>query len=123
MEADKRQVGGSHYKGHYQHWDFVRDLDLPYLLSQATRYLARHKKKNGLEDVEKLEHYLEKANQEQEKMLSTIDEFVLSAGLDTTEAECLKHICFHRLASALNHARLIKLEYGSATEGYVNQDR
>ncbi len=61
MEANAIQYGGDHYKGSaYQHWDFANDLRLPYLVGVATKYFFRWRKKNGVEDLEKGIHYLEK---------------------------------------------------------------
>lgn len=56
------QVGGSHYKHTtYQHWDFVyRALEGRYLEGNITKYLVRWRNKNGLQDLEKAKHYLEK---------------------------------------------------------------
>lgn len=59
-EANARQVGGTHYAAEYQHWDLVEDIGLGYLECQATRYIARWRKKNGLEDLRKADHYVEK---------------------------------------------------------------
>ena len=60
MEANQRQVGGAHYNSTYQHWDFVLDAKLPYLEGQITKYLSRHRKKNGRQDLEKALHYAHK---------------------------------------------------------------
>ncbi len=60
MSANNRQVGGDHYKGTYQHWDFVVETQMHYLLGCATKYVTRHRKKNGKEDLEKAKHYIEK---------------------------------------------------------------
>ena len=54
------QVGGTHYKTEYEHWDFVLDTDQDYLLGNATKYLARHAKKNGRQDLLKCLHYIKK---------------------------------------------------------------
>lgn len=64
MEANNMQVGGSHYKSNFQHWDFVKLLGLQYLPGQITRYVARWRKKNGLEDLEKAAHYINKLIEE-----------------------------------------------------------
>lgn len=57
-EANKTQVGGNHYRAEIQHWDFILDNFGPgYLIGCATKYLARWRKKNGLEDLEKARHY------------------------------------------------------------------
>lgn len=61
MNANNTQVGGSHYKADYQHWDFVRlCLGGRYLEGNFTKYVARHRKKNGLQDLRKARHYLDK---------------------------------------------------------------
>lgn len=60
--ANDRQVGGDHYrKAEYQHWDWVCDIGLHYLLACATKYVARWRDKNGVEDLKKAVHYLDKA--------------------------------------------------------------
>lgn len=61
MEANDYQIGGKHYVGKYQHWDFVTDVQMPYLLGCATKYLARWFKKNGLQDLQKAQHYVTKS--------------------------------------------------------------
>ena len=61
MSINDNQVGGSHYKeSKIQHWDFVWDNDLDYFQGQITKYVTRWKKKNGLEDLRKAEHFLQK---------------------------------------------------------------
>lgn len=64
--VDAIQIGGSHYKGTpYQHWDFVlRALQGRYLEGNITKYLTRHRSKNGLQDLQKARHYLSKLMQE-----------------------------------------------------------
>ena len=54
------QIGGDHYKGPYEHWDFVIDLKLIYFNACATKYICRWRKKNGVDDLKKAKHYLEK---------------------------------------------------------------
>ncbi len=61
MNPNEKQVAGSHYAGAYQHWDFVRlALQGRYLEGCATKYISRWRKKNGLQDLEKACHYVEK---------------------------------------------------------------
>lgn len=60
MTANERQVGGNHYRSTIQHWDFVTYHGIGYLEGCLTKYISRHHKKNGLQDLEKAEHYLEK---------------------------------------------------------------
>ncbi len=54
------QVGGDHYKSEYQHWDWAVDVGLGPLEYGATRYICRHWKKNGVEDLQKAQHFIEK---------------------------------------------------------------
>lgn len=60
MKANDKQHGGSHYKDKIQVWDFVSQNDIPYLEGNVIKYVARHKRKNGIEDLHKAKHYLEK---------------------------------------------------------------
>jgi hypothetical protein len=62
-DPNSRQVGGDHYSGEYQHWDFATDLRMRHLEGAATKYLARAGNKAGEprdKDLEKALHYLEK---------------------------------------------------------------
>jgi hypothetical protein len=59
--ANKIQIGGEHYKVlGFEHWDFVVAYDLNYFEGQITKYVARCRKKGGLQDLEKAAHFLQK---------------------------------------------------------------
>lgn len=62
--ANNRQVGGDHYKartsGEEEHWDRVNRLQLDYFQGQITKYVERWKLKNGIEDLRKAQHFLQK---------------------------------------------------------------
>jgi hypothetical protein len=61
--ANARQVAGEHYQqpeGVPQHWDLVDMYQWDYFQGQVTKYLMRWKLKNGIEDLEKARHYLDK---------------------------------------------------------------
>lgn len=58
--ANDMQIGGQHYNAEYQHWDWVVDVRLPYHPARATAYIARWRKKNGLQDLQKGLHFVEK---------------------------------------------------------------
>ena len=61
MTANEIQIGGEHYRhSDYQHWDWAWDSGLDSFQYPITKYVARHKRKNGVEDLEKAEHYLTK---------------------------------------------------------------
>lgn len=59
--ATEKQVGGDHYKSPsgLQPIDVIDAWGLDFYEGSALKYLARHRKKNGREDVEKAIHYLE----------------------------------------------------------------
>lgn len=59
------QVGGEHYKGvDFQPWDWARNVSgtqgLGYYEVSAISYIARFRKKGGIEDLEKVLHYIDK---------------------------------------------------------------
>lgn len=54
------QVGGTHYQSKYQHWDWCADTAIGYLEGNATKYLARWRKKGGKQDLEKALSYVKK---------------------------------------------------------------
>jgi hypothetical protein len=63
--ANSRQVGGRHYyetdaASGMQHWDWVSEQKMDYFQGQITKYVWRWKKKGGLQDLQKAQHYLEK---------------------------------------------------------------
>jgi len=61
MTADDKQVGGNHYKGDaIQPWNFITSNNLGYLEGCIIKYVSRYKDKNGIEDLKKAAHYLEK---------------------------------------------------------------
>lgn len=53
------QVGGSHYQMPIQPIEFIVKNDIPYREGNAIKYICRHKKKNGKQDIEKAIHYLQ----------------------------------------------------------------
>lgn len=59
--ANARQVGGLHYKDKgIQPWDYIISNNLGYLEGNVVKYVSRWKDKNGLEDLQKARHYLDK---------------------------------------------------------------
>lgn len=59
--ANDTQVAGNHYK-QFKHetWDVILDWGLGYLDGNAVKYLSRWRHKNGLEDLKKARHYIDK---------------------------------------------------------------
>ena len=61
QKADSVQVGGDHYKKQpIQPWDFIIANNLGFLEGNVIKYVTRYKSKNGLEDLKKAQHYLQK---------------------------------------------------------------
>ena len=64
--ANDRQEGGTHYAKPIQHWDYVIAQGLGYFEGQITKYVSRWRDKNGLEDLKKARHFLDKLIEEVE---------------------------------------------------------
>jgi len=61
MTANDDQIGGDHYKVcKYEPWDVIADWKLGYLDGNAVKYLSRWRRKNGVEDLLKARHYIDK---------------------------------------------------------------
>lgn len=58
--ANQTQVGGTHYQNPFPHWDLAHELDLGYFEGQISKYITRHRFKNGLEDAQKALHFCNK---------------------------------------------------------------
>ena len=73
MSANEYQVGGDHYASKdVQPWDAMESWMTPeafsgYLLGNCIKYLARYREKNGVQDLEKCQHYLAKLIEIEEK--------------------------------------------------------
>lgn len=61
MSANDRQEGGEHYQQlSIQPWDYIVSNNLGFLEGNVVKYVTRWKTKNGLEDLKKARHYLDK---------------------------------------------------------------
>tara|TARA_Y100001973_G_C5201900_1_gene338462 strand:- start:1489 stop:1710 length:222 start_codon:yes stop_codon:yes gene_type:complete len=57
----KNSINPQHYKqGNIEVIDFILDQKMNYLEGNITKYIARYKYKNGLEDLKKAQWYLNK---------------------------------------------------------------
>ena len=115
MSANSKQVGGDHYKTKYEHWDWALDVGMGvgYLAGCATKYVARARKKNGVQDLEKADHYVVKILEvaritEYGRGRSPFTtEFVRANGLNELEAEFCTILAELPSPNALRHARTI----------------
>ena len=65
--ANEGQIAGTHYKRlTIQPWDYVLANDLGYMEGSVIKYISRWKNKNGLEDLYKCRHFLNKLIEHEE---------------------------------------------------------
>ena len=68
--ANESQVGGRHYRElSVQPWDVIQDWQLGFFDGNALKYLARWRKKGGVDDLKKARHYIEKLIEVEEQGL------------------------------------------------------
>ena len=60
MSVNQKQIGGTHYKSKYEHWDLVIFCSMNYLEGCSTKYVTRWRRAKGIQDLQKAQHYLEK---------------------------------------------------------------
>lgn len=60
LSVAEGQVGGTHYRKVMDPWDYIIANDLGFFEGNIIKYVTRHSKKNGLEDLQKASHYLDK---------------------------------------------------------------
>lgn len=61
MSANDHQEGGAHYKTQrVQPWDYIAYNGLGYFEGNIVKYISRWRYKNGVEDLRKAQHYLQK---------------------------------------------------------------
>ena len=116
---NSRQVGGAHYKNELQHWDFVEEWGLGYLECVATKYICRWRDKDGLKDLEKAAHYVDKLielathNGRKPRGVASHDackQFAHLQGLDEKEFVVLANLCRWSTIGSLQLARRVILE-------------
>ena len=121
MNANTRQVAGTHYASStgLQHWDYaVRALDNRYLEGNITKYVVRHRKKNGLQDLDKALHYIQKLQEEFDagriegmhtltpaQLAFDVHKFCSDNGLNTLEAYVVKRLAHWQRGDHLESVR------------------
>lgn len=137
-EANKTQVGGQHYKAEgLQHWDIVDEHDVNYLAGNATKYLTRFRRKNGVQDLKKAQHYIDKLVETRGKYVGrsqgdvpdpVLQRFFSDNGITGPEREPIRLVFnwlnVSDLRAANNWVKALIDEFdGSAPTGaYVKQD-
>lgn len=144
MKASERQVGGSHYRtasGNIGHWDYCVTVSVPYLEGCASKYLTRWRDKNGVQDLEKAAHYIERRIEALfsyqgilrgvRKHKEHFARFIADNQIPKLEEHLIDEIIHWRFPSQLQQAltelktfiEQVKQEEGHPTSDYVNQDR
>lgn len=106
-----------HYQSTYLHWDFAIKIGLNYLEACTTKYVTRWRKKDGLKDLGKADHYLDKLMEVETASENirvrrdnvAVDEelarFAKANNLDPFESQYMFILCTYRNAQALKAAR------------------
>lgn len=114
MSANDIQVGGSHYRSEYQHWDLVIKLQLHYLAGCSSKYVTRIKS-NRIEDLNKAIHYLDKAKEAgvqashaSETLIRTeVEKFAIANNLTMPAYKAIERMALSRYDEAIELIRLI----------------
>lgn len=116
MKADETQVGGSHYNSTaVQHWNMAADLNLGYFEGQISKYMDRWKRKNGLQDLRKAQHFLAKLIEVYEaqktkeiysltitKVIDVLERYTNSNQFDDHQIQIICNVCTWRLIGPSN---------------------
>jgi hypothetical protein len=150
MSANDIQVAGTHYRTEFQHWDLVVATSMGYFEGQVSKYTTRHRKKNGLQDLEKALHFARKGYelsmtgrisprlQPIEAAIVLFDDYAHANDLNTLESLIVRRVAqwyapkdWRDIIQFIQ--RLITQHYepvddmgehdAEAGPGYVNQDR
>lgn len=118
MSANDKQIGGNHYKTTFEHWDLVIFLPMGYLEGCATKYVCRWRKKEGLKDLMKAQHYLDKLIESfdiidlirlapMDVAVDKITEFSIANDLTAEETEFMILLSTYSIVDELHKAREI----------------
>lgn len=100
--ANEKQVGGDHYRTDgLQVWDLFGP---EFLIGNVVRYVSRWRKKNGVQDLEKAKHFVEKLREVAPKFRNNsyqygvgdaaIQRWINYAGLNRIEQDILEYVLF-----------------------------
>jgi hypothetical protein len=100
-----RQVGGSHYQTDgIQPIEFIERNGFPFSLGCAIKYVARWRKKGGVQDLEKAIHYLEFAIEfgaQAPVLMVPPQKFFTSNQMNEEDSEIIWHICVEQYDDAI----------------------
>ena len=122
--ANDKQIGGSHYKSTHECWDYIIANNLGYLEGTAIKYLTRWRKKNGVEDLQKAVHFIQKLIEvEESKFVSketpTLDRFPLVSDFD--KCASLSMVAPKRTVGGLRRTDSMASEAGNSVPIYSGE--
>jgi hypothetical protein len=85
--ANQKQIGGNHYKhGGEEHWDRQwRLYGSGYFIGCITKYVERYQDKNGIQDLQKAVHFLEKLIELEQRKADKTCTVTFTSGTDGSE--------------------------------------
>ncbi len=100
----KRQVGGTHYTGfEIQPVELFHHNQVPFCTASAIKYLMRHRRKGGFQDLEKAKHYVELLRSLGDPEPMDAERFIYANGMKPFEGAILTHL----LSEDLDYGGLI----------------
>ena len=116
MSANERSP--AHYSAEYQHWDLALKIPLGYLEGCSTKYVTRWHHKNGIDDLHKALHYLDKLmenfkprpimrNLTRNDIQYEVSRFAAINKLSILEEEYILLMCNYRYPEDLTTAHLV----------------
>jgi hypothetical protein len=122
MTANDRQVGATHYQGEkIQHWDFVLMHKMPYMEAQVFKYVLRWKEKNGLEDLRKARHFLDKLIEYELGAQKTVVDVCSDTMPDADKPLTINEL--PGTAMSTKKAKVVMENKGTHTDGELEQAR
>ena len=136
MAANQKQIGGNHYKTPYEHWDLVIITGIGYLEGCSTKYVSRWRKKEGIKDLQKGQHYLEKliesydiydildTRMRGERLEEEVDKFAKANNLMQTERDYVYQLCsFQSREDLIESMALLRWIISGAEAGELTRAR
>jgi len=127
MSANAIQVGGDHYKNRdLQPWDLISRNGIGFLEGCAIKYATRWRDKGGIQDLEKIAHFLMKIEEEQHNGYvptggvgprALNDYFTANEITDFREKILISILANKWNANQLNHAVLLVTSLTEAARG------
>lgn len=115
MSANDKKI--KHYASEYQHWDLAVIIPLGYLEGCSTKYVARWRKKGGVDDLHKALHYLDKLMEtyphnpirklSRSEVHYEVSRFSVANGLSIVEEEFIFLLSSYKHDDDLRTARLV----------------